>query len=772
MAPESSFFRRVRFALLWCAVLVCLIASAASVRYISGLAMDIEKRFAGRRWNIPSKVFSDTTLIYPGQSVNRNLFIDKLIRLGYREVNHSPGQQGEMHVAPSSLELYLHAFASPLFRQESRPVQIRLDKDRVSSILQMDTEKTIPLLELEPEELMLYFGPDRERRLIMSSRELPPHLINAVLAAEDQRFYKHHGIELKSILRAFITNLRRGGIAQGGSTITQQLAKNYFLTPERTLQRKLKELLISFIIEYRYSKDEILEIYLNEIYYGQKGSVSINGIGEAAQFYFDKDVGDLTLAEAATLAGLIKAPNHYSPYVDLPRCLKRRNAVLHAMFKKQWLSKPAYQEAIAQPLRPAGYTGYRRRAPYFMDYLTEQLTQFYTDEALSNEGLEIFTTLDTQVQQAAEQALNRGLTRLESMMPSLKHPKTQNPLQGAVIVMQPKTGYILAMVGGRDYGISQFNRATQARRQPGSAFKPFVFLSGLDHITLATPLSNTPQTYDVDGTLWRPHNFEPSAKPIVTVREALADSHNIATVNLALTIGLENLMNTIDAFHFGSRLRPYPSLALGAVEVNPMALARAYCVFAADGMLPFPLSVKEVVNETGKIVQSRHASIENLISPAKAYVMNDLLRSVVTDGTGKSLKEWGIDWPVAGKTGTTNDYRDAWFVGYTPTILALVWVGFDDGDSVLSTGARAALPIWADLMNALPQYVSEDWFTMPPGVIKQPACLESGQLATGQCCPNVVEELFLEETHPQPCRQHPCGSTLERFWRGLRRIAP
>ena len=772
MKKKSSFIRWIRMMMLWGIGLLLLTASAVAIRYIGALSTDIEKRFAGRRWDIPSRVYSDTWIVYPGQSINLSLFHQKLHRLGYREVPHLPVQQGEMRRTATSIDIFLHDFSSPFYQQKNLPIRIRLMDNLITDIMRIDTQEKLPILELEPEELMLYFGPDRERRLVMSSRDLPPHLINAVLAAEDHLFYKHHGIAIRGILRAFITNIREGTIAQGGSTITQQLAKNYFLTPERTLKRKFKELLISFIIEYRYSKDEILEIYLNEIYYGQKGSVSINGIGEAAQFYFDKAAGDLSLPEAATLAGLIKAPNHYSPYVDKSKCLERRNAVLRAMLKRKWLSDDAYQNAVSAPLTPAGYTGYRRRAPYFMDYLTSQLTEFYSHDALASEGLGIYTTLDTQVQQATEQALNNGLSRLESTHPSLKGTDTKNRLQGIVIVMQPKTGYILAMVGGRDYGISQFNRATHAMRQPGSAFKPFVFLSGLGEVTLATKLSNTPQTFNPDGMSWRPKNFNPNAEPIVTVREALTYSHNIATVNLALTIGIEKLIDTFRPFEFNTRIDPYPSAALGAFEVKPIELARAYCVFAANGVLPHPLSIKQVVNEQGNTIQRRHLHIKSLISPAEAYMVSDLLRGVVISGTGRSLASHGVTWPVAGKTGTTNGYRDAWFVGYTPTLLALVWVGFDNGDSVHSTGAQAALPIWADLMDALPQYQSGDWFTVPPGIIKQPTCLDSGKNAEDQCCPNVTEELYLEKTQLHKCPQHPCASSLDRLWKGLKRIAP
>ena len=550
------------------------------------------------------------------------------------------------------------------------------------------------------------------------------------------------------ILRAVYTNLRYASIRQGGSTITQQLAKNYFLTPERTFFRKLKELFMSLTIEAMYEKDEILEIYLNEIYLGQKASEAINGIGEASFFYFDKPVEELSLIEGATIACLIRGPNYYSPYADKKRCQKRRSLVLNAMYEKGWISEQELEIALLSPVIAAGYESYGKKAPYFVDYLSYQLTRLYSPQDLSSLGLSIYTTLDTQVQMAAEKALKNGLVRLEKSNPALNRADPKKKLQGAVIVMQPKTGYILAMVGGRNYSISQFNRITQARRQPGSAFKPFVYLSGLDEFTPASILSNEAKTYEVDGTVWEPQNYAPVPEEKVSVRNALAKSINLATVDLAMRIGFDRIAGTANLFGFSIPAKPYPSLCLGAYEVIPLNLARAYCTFASDGVLPYPLSLKDVLDENGKNLERRHMNIERVISPAKAFIMSSMLRSVVEEGTANSLKNIGISFPVGGKTGTTNNFKDAWFVGYTPDILALVWVGFDDGSSIHASGAKAALPIWAELINALPQYVSENWFKVPPGVVKRMVCSESGQLDVKNRCPHPVEEFFLADNVP------------------------
>jgi len=761
----NIFFKRLLKWYLPTVVLICGIM----LLYCWYLSMQIDKRFSGRRWSIPSKVYSDTTILYPGQKTNRTLFNEKLRRLGYREVAHKPVNKGELNQSASFIQLYLHDFIVPSRYKEGIPVQIRFDENRLESITNLNTGQALPILELEPEEVMLFFGPHRERRQLVSIDQVPQHVIHAVLAAEDHRFYTHKGLDPKGILRAIYTNLRHASIRQGGSTITQQLAKNYFLTPKRTFIRKLKELFMSLTIEVMYEKNEILEIYLNEIYLGQKASEAINGIGEASFFYFGKPVSNLSLAESATLAGLIRGPNHYSPYIDKNRCQKRRNTVLNAMYEQGWISNEELKIALPLPVEAIGYSSYGKKAPYFMDYLSEQLTLLYSPKDLSSLGLSIYTTLDTQVQMAAENALKRGLDSLEKSNPELHRTDPQKQLQGAVIVMQPKTGYVLAMVGGRNYSASQFNRITQARRQPGSAFKPLVYLSGLDKFTPASMLSNESRIYEIDGKEWRPQNYEPMTEEHVRMRNALAKSMNLATVDLAMQVGIDHIISTVSKFGFSTPLKPYPSLALGSFEVIPLELARAYCPFAADGVLSYPLALKEVLDENDVVMERRHMSIKQVTTPEKAFIMSSLLHSVVENGTASSLKDMGITFPVAAKTGTTNDYRDAWFVGYTPDILALIWVGFDDGAPIYASGSKAALPIWAGLMNALPQYVSGEWFRMPPGVVKRVVCSESGQLAVADRCPHPIEEYFLADHVPADyCRIHGGGDSFGRIMDGIK----
>jgi penicillin-binding protein 1B len=747
-----------------------LVLAASLFLYGWYLSAHIEQRFSARRWSVPSKVFSDTTLLYPGQRVNSNLMKNKLIALGYRKVARRPAQKGELQISPEAITVFLNDLNTPWNNRRGYPVRIAIADNIIESIIGTEDSREIPILELEPEEISLFFGSERERRQLISIQEVPGHLIHAVLAAEDSRFYQHPGIDFRGIFRALLTNLRHGSIRQGGSTLTQQLAKNYFLTPTRTLTRKLKEVLISVIIEFKYEKEEILEIYLNEIYLGQKGPVAINGVGEASYFYFGKSVKELSRSEAAIIAGLIKAPNHYSPYKDKERCLTRRNVVLTAMHKKGWLSRENLQADLKVPVKTVGFTVHGKKAPYFVDFLEQQLKVLYRPEDLTSLGLSLYTTLDSQVQAAAENALKKGLERLERIKPELRRDDSARKLQGAVLVMQPGTGYILAMVGGRSYAASQFNRIAQARRQPGSAFKPFVYLSSLDKFSPADMLSNQPQTYTVNDKIWEPQNFEPVTKYTVSMSTALSMSYNLATVDLAMRTGLDQVVATAEKFDFSTPLKPYPSLALGAFEVIPIELARGYCVFAANGVLPYPLSLKGVVDEAGNTLEQKHLQIERLISPQKAFMMNFMLQGVVTEGTARSLKRRGIDWPAAGKTGTTNDFRDAWFVGYTPDILALVWVGFDNGDPIHATGSSAALPIWAELMNSVPQYISGAGFKVPPGVEKQRVCDVTGLLAIENACPQPQEEYFLAEKVPtEQCALHG-KSGLRDLIEGVKKI--
>ena len=766
--PRRRSLIRTGLAVAALLVLGCLVLSLAYGWYLS---QGIETRFAGRKWKIPSTVYSDTTLLFPGKRLDYSALAEKLKRLGYRQRSSPPEKMGEYCLNGEALQIFFKDRNLPGGSRDGQAVVITLDSDLIRDIRLVENDAPLPLAELEPEVLMQFFARERESRRLVSLTDIPGHLPQAVIAIEDTRFYRHYGIDPIGILRAFYANLRYGEIRQGGSTLTQQLAKNYFLTPERTLRRKIKESFLALAMEVKYSKAEILEIYLNEIYFGQKGSVSINGVGQAADFYFGKEPKHLTLAESALLAGIIKGPNLFSPYTHPEKCLARRNQVLAAMQAAGFISRAVYESAVDEPIKTVGYRKYNRRAPYFLDYVSDQLHQLYPETTLSSQGFSIYTTLDTDVQAAAEQALVNGLTRLEEQIPALRRTAPEKKLQGAVLVIQPRTGNILAMVGGRDYDTSQFNRVTQARRQPGSCFKPIVTATLLDVFKPSDRFSNEEKSYLINGRPWTPDNYGDIPGQTLSLRDMLRLSCNRAAVDMAVRGGVEKVAERLRTFYFSTPFAPYPSIALGAFEVIPLELARAYCAFAADGVQPFPLSVRDVIDEYGHLLVCRHMDIHPVLSPAEAWLITSMLESVVQDGTARSLKRLGVDFPLAGKTGTTNEYRDAWFIGYTPDFLALIWVGFDNGDPVYSTGSGAALPIFAELVQAMPGYISRNPFTMPPGIVKQKVCRQSGELAVFLKCPETDEEYFLENNQPtEKCHVHGETNTFKRFFNGVKNI--
>lgn len=754
--------------LILAAFLLLIVIAAAGYGYIWYLSAKIEDRFSGRKWAIASTIYSDTTMLFPGMQVDIAALEKKLRKLGYQAKATEPEKKGRYRMTGSGLEIFLKDLNVSDTSRPGFSAVFDISNGRIAEIRRTDTKETLPIVELGPEVLMEFFGKDRELRRVVSIENIPDCLPNAVVAAEDNRFYSHYGIDPVSILRAMYVNIRHFSIRQGGSTLTQQLAKNYFLTPERTFKRKFHELFITLALEANYTKDEILEIYLNEIYLGQKGSASVNGVGEAAYFYFGKNVKDLTISECALIAGIIKSPNRLSPYRHADECRNRRNQVLETMHELGFINQPQLEKALQEPVETAGFEKYTRRAPYFLDYVSGQLGELYTKDILSSMGFSIYTTLDTWVQDAAEKAVEKGLAGLEQSIPSLVRNDFQKKLQAAVVVLQPRTGHVLAMVGGRNYAQTQFNRVTRAYRQPGSCFKPIAVSALLDKFKPSDLLSNEKTTYVIDGRPWTPENFGDIADRRISVRDMLKYSCNRAAVDMVVRGGPEKVADYAKKLQFSGDMKPYPSIALGAFEVTALELARAYCAFAADGVEPFILSVKDVADEKGNVLVRRNVDFNAVMSPAEAFIMSSMLRSVVSEGTASALGRMGVDYPLAGKTGTSNDYRDTWFVGYTPDFLALIWVGFDNGDPVMTTGAGAALPIFADLVKSMPGYISGRWFTMPPGVVKKKVCKQTGQLADSRQCPQKYEEYFLETNQPEKqCQIHKPDNVFKRTFDGI-----
>lgn len=740
-----------------------VILSLCFAGYAVFLTVAIQERFSQRKWSIPARVYSDSTFLFPGERINRDEFIKLLKLRNYRLYFQRPQRRGGFWCGKKWVEVYLRNFSYPGHVFKGFLLRAQFSAGKIKNLKR--GSRLVNLVELEPVEIAQLFGPQRESRYLVSYDQVPKYLIDAVLTIEDRRFFQHGALDWRGILRALWVDVKHRSVVQGGSTLTQQLVKNFFLEPKRSMIRKAKEAIMSVLIESFYSKKEILEMYLNEIYLGQRGGVSVNGMGEAARFFFGHDVSDLTLGEAATLAGIIRAPNYYSPFSNPALAKKRRNLVLKEMLKYGKISRLQYEKAIGEPLVATRNIIPLRKAPYYVDFLKRQLEEFYSNKVLTSEGLKIYTSLQPEIQEAAVQAIQEELAHLEKNNPRLVASGGKSPLQAAMVVVNPKTGAVLALVGGRDYRYSSFNRAVDARRQPGSAFKPFVYLAAEDAYTPVSLIDDEPMTYYVGGKKWVPRNYDGHYHGKVTVRTALEQSLNAATVNMAMQVGLPKIIKTVQQLGVNSPLKPYPSLVLGAFEMTPLELARAYCVFPNYGQLPFLLTLRDVVNENGEIEKRENVSMKTICMPAKAYIITQMLEGVVKYGTARRLQSYGINFPCAGKTGTTSEYRDSWFVGYTSDLLAVVWVGFDDNRNTHLSGASGALPIWANFMNRIKNRLNARPFILPPGVSKRWVDVEADWPPAWQR-PRLYEEFFLRGTEPKSALSGENDSRRKPGWIG------
>jgi penicillin-binding protein 1B len=668
-----------------------------------------------------------------------------LARLGYVETRNVPAAPGQFRRATVSWNIFP--------RDGRGRIGLEIRGERITRVTRdgKDVESAV----LEGEVLTGVGDAARENYRPVQLAEAPKSLVNAVLAAEDHRFFEHGALDLRSVARAAWSNLRGGRGLQGGSTITQQLVKNRLLTRQRTILRKLQEAWLAALVESRYSKQEILEAYLNEIYLGQHGSLAIRGVGAAARVYFSKEVHQLTTGEAALLAGMVRAPNTYSPVLNPDRARERRDAVLKRMHELAVLDSAVYERARREPVHVPVGPRPGQAAPYFSDYVRQEL------EEQSIYGTRVGTTLDVPLQRFAENAVARGLDQLESNFPRLRRPDPRARLQAALIAVDPANGEIRALVGGRDYQVSQFNRVTLALRQAGSAFKPFVYLAALQprdgqpRFTAASMVDDAPLTVMVDGRPWSPRNYEERYEGRVSVRRALEQSLNSATVRISQAVSLPVIVETARALGFGASVAPVPAVVLGAFEATPLELAWAYIPFASGGRRPGAIhAVRSVDREDGtRVPSAEDKAATNVISSAEAYLMTSLLQGVIRTGTGASVSALSSSGEVAGKTGTSNDGRDAWFVGYSPRLLAVVWVGFDDGQAHGLSGAQAALPIWADFMRqALGAYPTPP-FAVPSGISFADIDATNGKLARSSC-PLVIRETFLSGTEPERCDEH------------------
>jgi penicillin-binding protein 1B len=722
----------------------------------------ITRKFdSSRRWDLPSRIYSDATPILPGRTYPREILEPKLNHVGYQEVAEKVSRPGQYRYVDGDLEIYLQAFDYP--DMEFAPMAVAIDMKgdgHVRSIERIDDQIKLKAVRIEPELITSVYDEVMESRDPVPLDAVPKNLVNAIIAIEDRDFMTHEGISIRGIFRAAITNVRSGGVRAGGSTLTQQLVKNLFLTHERTVRRKLREILMAIILDARYSKEEILEAYLNEIYLGQNGSVQLVGVAEASRVYFGKRVSALSLGECATLGGMIRSPNNYSPLKNPERARERRDIALKSMLEQSMISEAEYKAAVDQPLTVNRYPRSINSAPYFVDLVLQQLRETYPDTQLKTDGLKIFTTLDTVMQRSAETALEEGIADLKKGYPHIR--KADVPLEGVVLTIEPGTGYVKALVGGTNYRKSQFNRAVQARRQPGSLFKPFVYVAAMDPernepLTAASVLDDSPIELKSPSGTWVPQNYDGQFHGPVSVRKALALSYNIPAVRAAQAAGVKNVVELAKTIGIRSELQAYPSIALGSFEVTPLEIAYCYSVFANGGVKAEPVTILAVSNSDGQLRENREVTMHRVIAANLAFVINEILKDAVTYGTAARAGAAGFSGRFAGKTGTTNNYRDSWFVGYSPRVLSLVWIGFDDGRTTRLSGANGALPIWIKHMSRVVGMVPEAEFRRPGGIVVREIDPETGMLSTPQC-PQLRSEYFVEGAEPTMlCPLHDLG---------------
>ena len=714
------------------------------------------------------RIFSTAFPLAPAAPIEKARLQERLAHLGYRPVSRKVQAPGEYRALASAVDLYLRDFLYPDGLIRGHPIRLLLEDDHIARVLSLPEEQDAGPVALEPQLIGGLLETSRQVRDWISFSAIPPQIVDAVLSIEDHRFYEHVGIDPRGILRAAFQNVKGGTVVQGGSTITQQLAKNLYYTQQRTYLRKLKEAFAALILEMKYSKQDILESYLNEIYLGQSGSVAVYGIGQAAQYYFGKSLSQLSVPEAALLAGMIKGPNTYAPVRDPKRAKHRRDLVLLRMKQEGRLSDKQYQAAVNTPIRVTTLQHGVTDAPYFLDYV---LSQVDDSSDSTQTGFRLFTTLDLEMQRMAEEAVSAGLSRLEAKHRFLK--KTADHLQGALVAIDPRSGAILAMVGGRDYRTSQFNHAVQAKRQAGSLFKPFVYLTALEQgltakegsMTPASLVDDSPIGFPEGASSWAPQNYDRQFHGRISVRTALEQSLNIPAVRVAQAVGIPNIIRTLRSVGIQGPLDEHLSLALGSSEVSLLEMTSAFGALAQSGRYIGPsaiASLVEQVNEQpGRQLRPQHDESTQAFSPQSAYLVTSILQGVVQRGTAAAARGLGLMAPVAGKTGTTDDHRDAWFVGYTPDLVVGVWVGFDGGTTLKLTGAQAALPIWVDFFRKAVPVPSID-FPIPSGIVTRIVDPHTAQLATS-ACPDSFEESFIEGTEPTVfCQIHDPGM-LERL---------
>src|ERR671934_2652 len=739
--------RRRIFKILGYAFLVGLLAASAFTLYLD---LRVKSEFEGRRFALPARIYARPLELHVGLHIASGDVEDELKDLGYASgPRDAPGWYVR---ADNALDISVRPFLFADGPQPARRVRVRFDGGTVSAL--SDAEgRELPLARLEPVPIGGLYPAGNEDRVLVRLRDVPPVLVKELIATEDHNYYAHHGFDPRAVARAVLSLGSQR--VQGGSTITQQLVKNFFLTPERTLSRKFTELVMAVLLELHYGKEEILETYLNEIYLGQDRDRAIHGVGLAAQFYFGKEVQYLTPAEAAVLVALVKGPAVYDPRRHAARALERRNLVLRETKEQGSLSLEEYAQARAAPLgvttrAATGTSPY----PAFVQLVHRQLRRDYDEADLRSEGLRIFTTLDPRVQGAAERALTKRLAQFD------KEKRFGEPgLEGAIVVTDPQSGEVQALVGGRDARYRGYNRALDAARPVGSLLKPAIYLTALSdpaRYTLVTPIDDGPFIWKSRGAAdWQPANYDKKFHGMVPLRTALANSYNAATARLGTELGIDKVLATVQRLGVERELRPLASTLLGSAELSPLEVAQMYQTIAAGGFRSPLRAIREVTTPQGRPLLRYALKVEQAFPAEPIYLITAALQGVVREGTAQGLRSFlPAEIGAAGKTGTTDEQRDAWFTGFTGDHLGVVWIGYDDNRAARLLGATAALPVWGDVMAALaPQPLA-----LPkPDAIEQVWIDPQTNLRGDSQCAGAVELPFMQGTAPRELS--PCAST-------------
>ena len=764
--------RRIPRWVRWAAVVLGVPVLAALVvagYYYASFARLVDARLRGERERAFPRVYARALELRKGQAVTEQQLVDRLNDLGYAQ-RASASKPGEFALDGLSVSIVPRGGAAAgqpvraVFRQPavaraggppSQPDRI----DRLETVA--GAAETIAL---DPPLLTAMVTGDREKRRLVRLARIPPHVVQAVLAIEDRRFYDHPGVDLIRIAGAAFTNMFEDKpYLEGGSTVTQQLVKNVFLASvipnpkEKSYKRKLLEQFMAVVLERRASKDEILELYLNEVYLGQRGSFAIHGVAEGAKLFFGKDVANLTLPEAATIAGVIHSPYYLSPFSSPERARDRRNVVLKEMAAAGFVAPEAAEVASREDLGIVA-RALEAEAPYFVDMIGQQLGEQYPAFLETTGRLDVYTSLDLHLQRLAQDAVREGLLAVDGL---LAKRKRKGVPQAALLAVDTRTGEILAWVGGRSYNQSQYNRVTTARRQPGSIFKPFVYLAAFEQaaddgradLTPATLVADEPTAFLFGEQTYEPRNYEDEYDGPVTLRRALAHSRNCATVRLAEMVGYEAVAGLWKRFGTAMAPKPYPSIALGAFEATPFEIATAYTVFPNLGEVKKLHAIREI-HAGGRVERPTAPAPRRVTRASTAYLVENMLRSVLNEGTGAAVRGSGFALDAGGKTGTTNDLRDAWFVGFTAEVLTVVWVGFDDNQALGLSGAQAALPIWTSFMTRALAGHPNTPLPEASDIVYVEIDRDNGKLAVPGC-PRTFREAFVPGTEPlEQCELH------------------